>query len=187
MTDKKWDINWYFVLCGFVILYYGLSNNLDTREQFAVRKISIELSRDVVNVKGRNPIDYKFWCKQYDNQFKILNGSISTGKHRLIGNLKEGQVIDIFLSNMDFKKMGHSNSSVIVRGVTLNEEPLLSPSECKRNRFLYKTRLIIATVFGGLMFLLNGLVSIPREINCALVGALFGAILIMRIFEFGLY
>ena len=68
-------------------MYFGLNND-QTTDKPSLEKIRVELYKDITNVKGlRSSVDYKFWTKEYKNQFNILNGSISNGKHQEIADL----------------------------------------------------------------------------------------------------
>ncbi len=187
MTKNKSNINWYFILAGVLALYVGLSNN-QTRKQTDLRIITVELSKDIINVKGRrSSIDYKFWTKECRNQFTILNGSISRGKHEAISNLKSGQKVDVFITTTDYDKLGNKNEDIVIRGISLNGNSLMSQEEFFNNRKTYKIRLMIFSVFTGLMLLLNGLTKISNKINYLIIGTFVGVIILMRIFEFRIY
>lgn len=74
MTKQKSNFNWYFLLAGILILFFGLTYNQSTN-QSSLEKITVELDKDIIMVKGRrSSIDFKFWTKEYKNQFNILNG-----------------------------------------------------------------------------------------------------------------
>ena len=104
MTKQKSNFNWYFLLAGILILYFGLTNN-QSINQSSLEKIRVELNKDITNVKGRrSSVDYKFWTKEYKNQFNILNGSITRGKHEEIAELKSGQVVELYITTADLKK-----------------------------------------------------------------------------------
>jgi len=188
MAKKKSSINWYFLIAGAIILYFGLSKSKSSEQNIQSRPITVELSKDIINVKGRkSKIDYKFWTKEYQNQFNIIDGSITRGKHESISNLKGGQKVELLIRELDFTELGKSQKDITVKGISLNGNSLMSEAEFNKNRSAYKDRLTIFSVFGGLMLLINGLTLVPKKINYALVGVFGGAILIMRIFEFGLY
>jgi len=188
MAKKKSNINWYLLIVGVVILYSGLSKSKSSGPSTESRLITVELSRDVINVKGRkSKIDYKFWTKEYQNQFNILDGSVTRGRREAISNLKGGQEIEILVSALALNKLGRSTGDITVKGVSLNGSSLMSEAEFDKNRFAYKKRLIIFSIFIGLMLLINSLVLVPKKVNYALVGVFGGAILIMRIFEFAIY
>ncbi|MBL7915544.1 MAG: hypothetical protein JNL49_10915 [Bacteroidia bacterium] len=187
MTKQKSNLNWYFLVVGIFILYISLTNNQTNRET-ELKKITVELYKDITLVKGRkSSVEYKFWTKEYNNQFNILNGSISKGKHEAISNLKGGQLVDLYISPSEFENLSHETENITVEGISLNGIFLMTQAEFYRNRELYKFRLEIFSVFTALMLLLNGLIKIPKKINYIIIGVFIGSIIIMRIFEIGIY
>lgn len=188
MAKKKSNTNWYFLIAGAFLLYLGLSKNKSSIINTPSKSIIVELSKDIVNVKGyTNKIDYKFWTKEYPNQFNILDGSISRGGHESISNLKGGQKVEILVSELDYSELDKAKKGITVMGIALNGKTLMSESEFSKNRGSYKNRLTIFSAFIGLMLLINGLTVVSKKVNYALVGIFAGAILIMRVFEIGLY
>ena len=189
MAKKKLSLNWYFLIVGAILLYIGLSSNKNSERVTHLRTITVELSKDIINVKGRHNrrIDYKFWTKEYANQFNILDGTITRGKSKPISNLKGGDKVELLISEVAFNELGTSTEDIIVKGLSLNGTALLSEVEFKKNNTAYGIRLSIFSVFLALMFLINGLTQVPKKINYVLVGVFGGVILIMRIFEFGIY
>ena len=187
MTKQKSYFNWYFLIAGILILYFGLSNNQTTR-QSELKKITVELYKNITNVKGRrSSVDYKFWTKEYKNQFNILNGSITRGKHETVANLTGGQVVDLFIATSDLESLSDGKEDITVKGISLYGNPLMTTGEFYHNRGLYKFRLKIFSVFTALMLILNGLTKIPKKMNYMIIGAFIGTIIIMRIFEIGIY
>ena len=188
MTKKKSGINWYFLIVGLTLLYFGFSFSKSTKRNIQSRKITVVLSKDMINVKGRkSKIDYRFFAEEYQNQFIILKGSITRGRHEDISSLKGGQEIEITIAELDFNKLGRSHEEITIMGLSINERNLMSEVEFNENRSLYKRRLAIFSFFGGLMLIFNGLILIPKKINYAIVSGFLGSILIMRILEFGIY
>ncbi len=187
MTKPKSNFNWYFLLAGVLILYFGLNNNQST-DKPSLEKIRVELYKDITNVKGRkSSVDYKFWTNEYKNQFNILNGSISNGKHQAIADLKGGQVIELFITTTDFKNLPDSHKDIDVIGISQNGTPLVTTKEFYHNRDLYKARLKIFSVFVSIMLLLNGLTHIQSKWNYLIIGAFIGLVITMKIFEIGIY
>lgn len=187
MTKQKSNLNWYFLLAGIIILYFGLSN-YQTARQSELKKITVELYKDIINVKGRrSSVDYIFWTKEYKNRFNILNGSITRGKHEAIANLKGGQVVDLYITTSDFGNLSDGKENIRVEGIFLFGKPLMTQDEFYHNRELYKVRLMIFSVFTALMLILNGLTKIPNKMNYIIIGAFIVTIIIMRIFEIGIY
>ena len=187
MTKQKSNTNWYFLLAGALILYFGLTNNQST-EQSELRKITVELHNDITNVKGRrSSVDYKFWTKEYKNQFNILNGSISREKHQTIADLKCGQVVELYIRIADLKNLNDGKVDIDILGLSLTGIPLMTTDEFYHNRDLYKVRLKIFSVFTALMLILNGLANIPKKINYIIIGTFIGAIIIMRMLEIVIY
>ncbi len=120
MTKQKSNLNWYFILAGVLALYFGLSNN-QTASQPGLKKISVELYKNIVNVKGRrSSVDLKFWTKEYKCQFNILNGSITRGKHEAIANLKSGYHVDLYIASSDFENLSNEKEDVTVIGISLS-------------------------------------------------------------------
>jgi len=168
-------------------LYLGLSNNQLTK-QSELQKITVELYKDITNVKGRrSSVDYKFWTKEYKNQFNILNGSINRGKHESIANLKGGQIVDLFITTSDLEKLSVGKEDITVRGINLYENSLMTTDEFYHNRELYRVRLKLFSVFTALMLILNGLTNIPKKLNYIIIGTFIGMIIIMRILGIGIY
>jgi hypothetical protein len=187
VTKQKSNFNWYFLIAGVLILYLGLSNNQLTK-QSKLQKITVELYKDITNVKGRrSSVDYKFWTKEYKNQFNILNGSINRGKHESIANLKGGQIVDLFITTSDLEKLSVGKEDITVRGINLYENSLMTTDEFYHNRELYRVRLKLFSVFTALMLILNGLTNIPKKLNYIIIGTFIGMIIIMRILGIGIY
>jgi hypothetical protein len=187
LTKQKSNLNWYFLLAGVLILYFSLTNN-QTTSQTELKKITVELNKDIINIKGRRSnVDYEFWTREYKNQFNILNGSITRGKHEAIANLKSGQVVDLYISTSDFENLSDNKKDITVQGIILNGIPLMTQEEFYHNRELYKVRLMILSIFMSLMLILNGLTKIPKKINYIIIGTFIGAIIIMRFFEIVIY
>ncbi len=63
----------------------------------------------------------------------------------------------------------------------------MSQEEFYNNRNLYRIRVIIISVFTGLLLLFNGLTTIPKDINYAVIRTFVGVIVFMRILEIGIY
>ena len=63
----------------------------------------------------------------------------------------------------------------------------MTQDEFYHNRDLYKVRMMIFCVFAALMLILNGLIKIPNKINSIIIGTFLGSIILMRIFEVGIY
>jgi hypothetical protein len=187
LTKQKSNSNWYFLLAGFIILYFGLTNNKSTQHS-ELKKLTVELYKDIANVKGRrSSVDYTFWTKEYKNQFNILDGSIARGKHETISNLKKGQKVDLYISTSDFENLSDEKEEITVIGISLFGNPLMKQSEFYHNRDLYKVRMMIFCVFAALMLILNGLIKIPNKINSIIIGTFIGSIILMKIFEVGIY
>ena len=187
MTKQKSNFNWYFLLAGILILYFGLTNN-QSINQSSLEKIRVELNKDITNVKGRrSSVDYKFWTKEYKNQFNILNGSITRGKHEEIAELKSGQVVELYITTADLKNLSDGKEDIDIMGISQNGIPLMTTDEFYHNRDLYKVRLKIFSVFTGLMLILNGLTNIPKKINYIIIGIFIGAIIIMRMLKIVIY
>lgn len=169
------------------MLYFGLSNNGKSKES-ELKKITVELEKDITIVKGsRSTSDYKFWTKNYNNQFSILNASLTNGRHDAVESLKEGQVIDLLIKSSDFLKLSEGKKDIVVIGLTSSGNPLLTPDEFYYNRELYKIRTTIFSLFTGLILLLNGFMKIPQKINYSIIGIFIGVIIIMRILGTCLY
>lgn len=187
LAKKKFKVNWYLLAAAVIILYYNLSGAQGKRHA-EIKRISVHLSKDIINVKGsRSPTDYKFWTTEYENQFNILNGSISRGKHREISNLKRGQQIEVSISTSDYDKLKSGTTDISVRGLRVNEKTLMSTQEFSTNRKLYKKRLNLISILTGIMLLLNSLIPIPRKMNYVIVISFIGALVLMYYFKFGLY
>jgi hypothetical protein len=187
LTKQKSNSNWYFLLAGFIILYFGLTNNKTTQHS-ELKKLTVELYKDIANVKGRrSSVDYTFWTKEYKNQFNILDGSIARGKHETISNLKKGQKVNLYISTSDFENLSDEKEEITVIGISLSGNPLMTQDEFYHNRDLYKVRMMIFCVFAALMLILNGLIKIPNKINSIIIGTFLGSIILMRIFEVGIY
>jgi hypothetical protein len=185
---KKSNINWYFLILGIIILSLSLSSTSSNDLITPSKQITIELSKDIISVKGRkSEIDYKFWTKAYQNQFNILNGSISRGKHKLISNLKEGQKLELIISKKDFHNLNHNYNNITVRGLSMNGTHLMSQNEFLNNRESYGQRIQIFSIFFATILIINALFKISKKINYILIGTFASTILIMRIFEFGIY
>lgn len=188
MAKHNSKTNWHFLILGIIILSLSLYNTSSKKPITPSKQITIELSKDIINVKGRkSEIDYKFWTKAYHNQFNILKGSISSGKRKPISKLKEGQGLDVIISKNDFYNLNNTNKDITVRGLSINGTHLMSQSEFQNNRESYGQRIQIFSIFIAIMLIINALFKISKKINYLLVGIFASTILIMKIFEFGIY
>lgn len=168
-------------------MYFGLSDTKSIKSS-ELEKITVELHEDIINVKGRtSSVDYKFWTKEYKNQFNILKGSISTGKYEAIANLKAGAVVELYIKTADLKKLSERKDDIDIIGISQNGTSLMTTDEFYHNRDLYKFRLKIFTVFIALMLILNGLINIKNKVNYIIIGTFVVTMIIMRIFEIGVY
>ncbi len=168
-------------------MYFGLTNNQSTK-QSSLEKITVKLDKDITNVKGRrSSVDYKFWTKEYNNQFNILNGSITRGQHEAIADLKGGQVVEVHIKTADLKNLSDGKEDIDIMGISKNGITLMTTDEFYHNRDLYKVRLKMISVFTALMLILNGLTNISRKINYIIIGTFIGAIIIMRMLEIVIY
>jgi len=186
LAKKKSNLNWYFILVGILMLYFGLSNNAISKKS-ELQEITVELQKDIVSAKGRGTADYKFWTTNFKNRFNILNASVSKRKKGAVENLKKGQKVDLLIKSSDFKYLSEGKDEITVIGLSLNGNSLMTQDEFYHNRELYKIRQNIISLFLGFMLLLNGLAKIPQKINYILIGAFIAAIAIMRFLETGIY
>lgn len=187
VTKPKSNFNWYFLIAGSLILYFGLTSNQPTI-QSSLEKITVQLDKDIINVKGRrSAVDYKFWTKEYKNQFNILDGSITRGKHEAISDLKNGQEVELYITTADLINLSDGEKDIDIIGISQNGIPLITTDEFYRNRELYKVRLKLFSLFTALMLILNGLTNIPNRINYAIIGSFIGAIIMMRMLEIVIY
>ena len=188
MSKKKSGLNWYWIIAGILIIYFGISRNGKVEQRNQLTKISIELSNDITNVKGRkSTIDYKFWTIEYKAQFNILKGSITRGKHSIVSELKKGQAIELYIEKSDENKLDIKTNEITICGLNIDGKSVISTNEYYKNRKYYKLRLIIVGLFLGLMFLLNGLFSISSKVNYTVIGLFIAAIFIMRYFHIIIY
>lgn len=180
-------MNWYFLLAGVLVLYFGLSNT-SIQNNSGLRVITITLSNDITNIKGhRSSTDYKFWTLKYPNSFHVLNGGISKGKHNSISTLKKGQEIQIWITENDHNKLGIKSEDISVKGIKLNGNYLMSKKEYFENRKMYNTRLKVLSIFAGMMLLINGFSLISNKTNYLAITIFIGMFFLMRVFDFGLY
>jgi hypothetical protein len=185
---KKPHFNWYFVLAGSLILYFGISAYNRAERVHSTTRLSVEFSTDVINVGGRREYrDYKFFTKEYKCQFIFLNGSISRNRHKDISELKSGQKAEITIESSDLDYLNSKVNEVTLLGLSVNGTSLLSSGEFEINRGKYKTRILIFTIFTGVLLLLNGLISIPSKVNYVLVGLFGGTFIFLRVFDLVLY
>lgn len=188
MKKQQTNFNWYFILTGILILYFGLTNNQQINKSSNVAKITVKLDKDIINVKGRtSSIDYKIWTKEYKNQFNILNGSINRNKYEAISELKSGQILKLYIKSSDLNNLLAGKEDIDIIGIRQNGISLMTPNEFYLNRNLYNVRIKIFSVFTALMLLLNGLTNIQKKINYIIIGVFIGAIIIMRILEIVIY
>ena len=188
MKKQQTNFNWYFILTGILILYFGLTNNQQINKSSSVAKITVKLDKDIINVKGRtSSIDYKIWTKEYKNQFNILNGSINRNKYEAISELKSGQILKLYIKSSDLNNLLAGKEDIDIIGIRQNGISLMTPNEFYLNRNLYNVRIKIFSVFTALMLLLNGLTNIQKKINYIIIGVFIGAIIIMRILEIVIY
>ena len=184
---KKTELNWYFLVVGIFLLFLGFNNNR-TNPITDSTKITVELKQDITSVKGRRgSIDYKLWTKEYENQFNILKGSINRGNQESIAKLKKGQIIEMHISINDFHNLSNKNQSINVLAISLKGYYLLKEKDFYQNRKLYSLRLNIFLIFTSIMLIINGFKPIKTKTNYLIVGIFGGVIILMRIFEIGIY
>lgn len=187
-VKKKTYLNWPFILIGILALYFGFKHDLSSSEQIALKTIDVELKEDIDKHKGkRRRYDYRLWTKEYEAQFIIREGGISKGNHGSISELEKGQHIQLQIREEDKNRLHSLKNEISVYGVIVKNENLLSPSEYKTNRKEYLTRLKVVSIFIGLMFLLNGLISMRKKINYTLIGIFTLVLIMMYVFRFRIY
>ncbi|MBK6962503.1 MAG: hypothetical protein IPH20_00870 [Bacteroidales bacterium] len=185
---KNSHFNWYFVLAGALILYFGITSYNRSEGVHSINLLSVELSTDMMRVGGRRAFrDYKFFTKEYKCQFIFLSGSISRNRHKDISELKSGQKAEITIESSDLDNLNSQEAEVTVLGISANGISLLTSGDWKLNRGKYKTRILILQVFSGALLLLNGLISIPSKVNYVLVGLFAGTFIFLRVFDLLLY
>lgn len=188
INQIKPNRNWFFIAGGLLLLFIGIVRLKRPQEKTELKSITVELLKDIENIKGRrSSIDFKFWTKEYENQFNILKGSITSGERQNIKELKKGQKLELLISETDIGNLGKSKKGITVRALKKEEKTLLSEEDFNKNRFAYKNRINIFAIFGGFMLFINGLKSIPNKINYLIAGIFGGLILLMKLFKFGLY
>ena len=116
-----------------------------------------------------------------------MNASVSKGKGDAVENLTQGQKVDLLIDLSDFKKLSEGKKDIAVIGLSLNGDSLLTQDEFYQNRESYKIRQRISAFFLAFMLFLNGFGMISRKVNYITIGIFIGAIIIMRIFETGIY
>ena len=188
MVKKKSKVNWAFIIVGVFFLFgsYRLYDALP--DSGSSKTLTVELSNDIKNIKGRRGTkDFKFWTREYPNQFTILKGSISNDKRSYIARLKSGQKIEILISSSSFEKLGVNEGDITIQGISINKVPLMTKGEFNENRSKYNIRRSLVALFVGCMFFMNGTMNVPSKINYRIAGLFFCAILFMRIVRIVIY
>lgn len=186
--NKEFRPNWYYTLLGTVLIFFVFLPESKESLPTKVKEIRVSLSVDMVPVKGRKgEVAYRFGTTEYEAEFKILKGSVSTGNQGKLSELKKGQKVSLVIDESDVGKLGSGKNTVTVYGFGLEGKSLLTTQEFESNREKYGTRLSLLSFFLGCMLLLNGTTKIPIKINYILIGIFLGSFLLMRIFEFGIF
>lgn len=161
------------MLIGFFFLFVGWPDE-PVYNQVSLKKITFELSADIFNVKSKGTrTDYRLFSREYENTFVIVKGSIGRGKYGEISNLKKGQTVDCYISLNAFNNLGLDEDDILVRGLSVGGQSLLSEKEFISNQGSYEKRQSILFLTIGVLFILNGLFSIPKEYTYLAVGLLF--------------
>ena len=173
-------------MTGILILYFSLSNNLQSKKT-ELQEITVELANDIASAKGRGTADYKFWTTTFKNRFIILNASVPKEKTNAVENLRQGQKVNLLIKSSDFENLAEGKEDIAIIGLSLNGNSLMTQDDFYHNREMYKIRQRISALFLALMLFLNGFGMISRKVNYITIGIFIGAIIVMRIFEIGVY
>jgi len=166
MGENKSRVSYGLLLFGVFILYNAWPEE-PTYNERSLKKLTIELSADAHNVRGRQArsVSYRLFAKEYPNAFTIVSGSIGKGKHEEILNLRKGQIVDCYISSSAYNELGLDEEDILLRGLSVAGQSLMSQEEFLSNRGEYEHQQSILFLVLGIMIILNGLFSIPDRYN----------------------
>lgn len=139
----------------------------------------------LVNVKGhRGDTDYRLTLKEYPTTFKIPKGILIDSKNRnILENMTEGTLVSV-----QIRKGSDPESADQVRAFSLaSDQPVYDLETYNTNWFKYQFRWQLVFIFGSAMLFANGLRIFTSTHNKWAVGMVVGAVILMRIFDFGIY
>ena len=186
--NKVSQFNWSYVVLGLLVLYWGVFSNTSKEIPHALIQLKVEMSSDMLEVKEKNDYRYSYFqVKEYPVEFIILIGSISPDINSKISDLRAGQKLDLKIKDSDFTELNNAETEVVVHELSAYGKTLFTAKEFQNNRALYDKRYWVLALFLGSMLLLNGFFSISSNTNLIIGGSAFLAVILMRVFQFGLY
>ena len=155
---------WFLVVTSLVAICFGFQKKTDSTSITSATQIAVELYDDMKNghlVKGS--VDYKFWTKEYKAEFVILKGSISSGRHMEVSELKKGQKVQLQIKKSDVNRLSSEQNRIKVYGIAVKGKPLFTINEFIINRKNYAWRIKIFFFLIGGIGLWRGIVLIKKQ------------------------
>ncbi len=134
MTKQKSNTNWYFLLAGALILYFGLTNNQSTEQSELKERVSTFTSLAGVKLRKQNSNCELIQVFIYTNRFrkdlpqyhgyKTVKLPYPTSSTFILNQYAQKALDEIFERGYSYKKAG-----VILMGITQDETQQLSMFE----------------------------------------------------------
>ena len=182
----KSDLNIPFLILGLLFLLFGFIKSADVNEN-KLQQIDVVLSTKIKPITGtRGLYGYKFWTKKNNAEFVIERGIKISNNFKDFMNLTKNDVIKIRVDKNSYD-FTDKLERIPIYSLEHNGKKYISLENFKTDNKMYSLRYKVIFIFGGIILLLNAFSILKVRQTFVLIGLFFIAILIMRIFGFGIY
>jgi hypothetical protein len=182
----KSDLNIPFLILGLLFLLFGFIKSADINEN-KLQQMDVVLSTKMKSITGtRGLYSYKFWTKKNNAEFVIERGIKISNDFKDFMNLTENDVVTIRVDNNSYD-FTDKLEQIPIYSLEHNGKKFISLENFITDNKMYNLRYKIISLFGGIILLFNAFSLLKVRQTLVLIGLFFIAILIMRVFEFGIY
>jgi hypothetical protein len=183
----KWkNINTPFLIMGIAFILMSFIDTSTYVENKDIIPLQITLSTDIQIIKGRKSTNsYKFWAEEYAALFVIENGIHPFREENAQERFTKGSKIEVSIpKGYDVE---NKLKKIPVYSLSRNGKDYLTLKEYNMFSGEYSFRLRFFAFSGGVFILLSAL-SLANRKQLIALGVLFAiAVLLMNIFEIGIY
>jgi len=183
----KSDLNIPFLILGVILIFIGIIKDGKEIDKNDLKQIKVVLNSNIHNITGtRTDYSYNFWTKNENAEFRIARGIRISENFKDFLNLKENDTLTISIKKIDYD-LNDKSQIVPIYSLIHESTSYFNISEFNADSKSYDNRLRIFMLFGGILFLLNGLSILSIRHFFIIAGISIIAVIIMTLFEFGLY
>ncbi len=184
--QKKRTINIPFLIVGIAFILMSFIDTSTHAERQDVIQAQITLSTDIQVIKGRRSDNsHKFWAEEYATQFVFEDGIHPFREDDSYKSFVKGSKIQILIPqgyNLEDKL-----EETPVYGLSRNGKDYLTLEQYNMFSSEYSFRLNFFSFSGGIFILLSAL-SLANRRQLIILGVLYAiAVVVMLIFEIGIY